>query len=220
MATFATEPIVTIGAFKVTGPLVATLLADGVILAVVFRVRGKTTALAASTGRSPHHRIVLSHLDRLEPARVVQGPWPTGMPSVVLPGLVVGVCLDPRRAAPGGVREHAIEQCRGDAVLSERRGDNEARHPDHGGRVRSVGIDVSVEAVVDAQRRVDPPCGPALNVREIAEGRAAPESLGHGRPRLAPCALRLFRRRRHVGFEAIAGGPVGVAGERVVVEEA
>jgi F-type H+-transporting ATPase subunit a len=48
MASFAAETIVTIGGFKVTGPIVATLLADGVILGIVFGVRKR---LALVPGR-------------------------------------------------------------------------------------------------------------------------------------------------------------------------
>ena len=72
------------------------------------------------------------------------------MACVALFGFVERIPLDPRCTAGRGVRDHAIEQCRGDPVPSERRGDDEARDSDHGCRLGSVGIDMSVEAVVGA----------------------------------------------------------------------
>ena len=52
---------------------------------------------------------------------------------------------------------------------SERRGDDEARDPDHGWRLGSVGIHESVEAVVGSQRGIDPTRGLAVDIREIPE---------------------------------------------------
>src|SRR6185295_1013561 len=54
---------------------------------------------------------------------------------------------------------------------------------------------------------------------EISERAAATKPVGHGRPRLAPWTLRELGRRWHVRFEAIARGPIGVAGRAIVIEE-
>jgi hypothetical protein len=80
------------------------------------------------------------HLDHLESTCVVHGPRPPEMARVVVLGFVVRISLDPRRTPAGSVRNHAIEQCRGDPVPSERRGDDEARDSDHGCRLGFVGI--------------------------------------------------------------------------------
>ena len=101
--------------------------------------------------RQAHHRVMFPHLDRLESACVVHGPRAPEMACVAFFGCIVRISLDPRRTARGGVRNHAIEQCGGDPVPSERRGYDEARDSDHGWRLGSVGIDKAVEAVVGAQ---------------------------------------------------------------------
>jgi len=65
-------------------------------------------------------------------------------------GFIERIRLNPRCTAGRGVRDHAVEQGRGDPVPSERRGDEEARDTDHGSRLGSAGIDMSVKAVVGA----------------------------------------------------------------------
>ena len=101
-----------------------------------------------SIDRPAHHRVTFPHLDRFESACVVHGPRAAEMAGVALLGFVMGIALDPRRTASGSIHDHAIEQCRGDPVPSERRGDDEARDSNHGWRLGSARIDKSVEAVV------------------------------------------------------------------------
>src|SRR5262245_62847099 len=108
------------------------------------------------------------------------------MACVAVFGVVEWVPLDPGCTAGSGVRDHAVEQCRGDPVPSERRSDDEARDPNYGCRLGSVGIDMPVKTVVGAKGGVDPPSGSAIDVREIPEGRAAPQSLGDGPACFAP----------------------------------
>jgi len=81
-------------------------------------------------------------------ACLIHGPRAAVMTRVVRLGFVERIPLDPGRTAGGSVRNHAIEQCRGDPMPSERRGDDEARDSDHGSRLGSAGIDQPIQAVV------------------------------------------------------------------------
>src|SRR5215510_6020301 len=65
-----------------------------------------------SADRAAHYRVVFPHLDRLESACLIHRPRAAEMGRVTPFGLVVRIPLDPRSAAGGGVRDHAIEQCR------------------------------------------------------------------------------------------------------------
>jgi len=88
-----------------------------------------------------HYRVLFPHLDRLESACVVHGPRAAKMACVALCGFVVRITLDPRCAAGGSTRDRPVEQCRGYPMPSKRRGDDEARDPNHGSRLGAVGID-------------------------------------------------------------------------------
>jgi len=124
-------------------------------------------------------------------------------------------------AAAGGVGDDALEQPLGHAVAPVGRGDDEARDPD-GVRVGRFGaVAEPVQGVVGALRRVDPTGGFAVDVGEVAVGAAAAETLDHLRPPLAPVGLSHLRvvGRRLVGLQAVAGRPLRVAGEAVVVEQ-
>src|SRR5262245_60968708 len=99
-------------------------------------------------GLKAHDRVTFPDLDRLEPACVVHGPRAAEMARVALFGLVERIPFDPRYTACRSIRDHAIEQCRGDPVPSERGGDDEARDSDHRCRLGSAGIDLPVEAAV------------------------------------------------------------------------
>jgi hypothetical protein len=74
-----------------------------------------------SIDRPAHHRVTFPHLDRFESACVVHGSRAAEMAGVTLLGFVMGIALNTRRTASGSIRDHAIEQCRGDPVPSERR---------------------------------------------------------------------------------------------------
>jgi len=75
------------------------------------------------------------------------------------------------------------------------------------------------EAIVGTERGVDPSHGAVIDVRLIPEGHSAPKPAAHGRSCLPPRTFRILRRGRYVRFEAIACGPVRIAGKRVVIEE-
>jgi hypothetical protein len=84
-----------------------------------------------SAHRTAHHRILFAHLNRLEASCLIQGARPAKVVRVARFGFVVGISFDPRGTADGSIRNHAIEQCRGDPMPSVRRGYDEARDADH-----------------------------------------------------------------------------------------
>ena len=141
------------------------------------------------------------------------------MSGVVRLGLVVRIALDPGGATRGRIGDHAIEQRGRHPVPPIGWSDHETGHADHLTRRGAIAVDQLEQAVLGAQRSIDPAHGAACDVSEIAVRGVAAQPIGDGRSRFAPSALGLLGRSGHMRLEAIAGGPVGVAGESVTIEE-
>ena len=94
----------------------------------------------------PQDAVALAHDHALEAARLVHAAWPTVVAAVGVLGSVVGVGLDPDRAAGGRVGDDAVEEGGGDAVASVGGCDDDAGDADDGGGFGAVGIDVAVAA--------------------------------------------------------------------------
>src|SRR5262249_57802833 len=94
----------------------------------------------SSADPATHDRVSLLHLDRLESAGLIEGTRAAEMARVAAFGLVVRITLDPRRAAGRSVRDHAVEQGRGNSVPPVRRGGEPSRAaaPRHGLRAGTI----------------------------------------------------------------------------------
>jgi hypothetical protein len=90
-----------------------------------------THRAGGSADWTAHHCVVFLHFHGLKAARFIHGAQAAEMTGVARLGFVVRICLNPRGAAGGSIRDHAIEQRRGNPMPSERRGDDEARNSDH-----------------------------------------------------------------------------------------